>query len=55
MILLSTFFSVRIVYGWYLTVDFLRSLYDARAELSTVYLLAFGLGNLTLNTLNAIW
>ncbi|KAI0807957.1 DUF887-domain-containing protein [Fomes fomentarius] len=55
VILLSTFFSVRIVYGWYLTVDFLRSLYDARADLSIVYLLAFGLGNLTLNTLNAIW
>ena len=55
VVLLSTFFSVRIVYGWYLTVDFMRALYAARAELSTAYLIVFVLGNLTLNSLNAIW
>ncbi|KAI0636424.1 DUF887-domain-containing protein [Trametes polyzona] len=55
VILVSTFFSVRIVYGWYLTVDFMHSLYAARDELSTFYLLVFALGNLTLNALNATW
>ncbi|KAI8982862.1 DUF887-domain-containing protein [Trametes punicea] len=55
VILLSTFFSVRIVYGWYLTLQFLRSLYDARAALPTHYILIFALGNLTLNLLNATW
>ncbi|KAI0780423.1 DUF887-domain-containing protein [Trametes elegans] len=55
VILLSTFFSVRIVYGWYLTLDFMHSLYAARAELSTFYLLVFAFGNLTLNALNATW
>ncbi|KAI0658851.1 DUF887-domain-containing protein [Cubamyces menziesii] len=55
VVLLSTFFSVRIVYGWYLTLDFMRSLYAARAELPTAYLLAFALGNLTLNGLNLTW
>ncbi|OSD08343.1 DUF887-domain-containing protein [Trametes coccinea BRFM310] len=55
VILLSTFFSVRIVYGWYLTIDFMHSLYAVRHELSLVYLLAFAAGNLTLNGLNAIW
>ncbi|KAI0332566.1 DUF887-domain-containing protein [Cubamyces sp. BRFM 1775] len=55
VVLLSTFFSVRIVYGWYLTLDFMHSLYAARAELPTIYLLAFALGNLTLNGLNLTW
>ena len=55
VILLSAFFSVRIVYGWYLTIDFMRSLYAARAQLPFIYLIAFPAGNLALNTLNAIW
>ncbi|CDO77932.1 hypothetical protein BN946_scf184679.g11 [Trametes cinnabarina] len=55
VILLSTFFSVRIVYGWYLTLDFIHSLYAARDVIPAVYLLAFAAGNLTLNGLNAIW
>ncbi|RPD67956.1 DUF887-domain-containing protein [Lentinus tigrinus ALCF2SS1-7] len=55
VILLSTFFSVRIVYGWYLTFNFMKALYGARNELSVVYLLCFALGNLTLNSLNIIW
>ena len=46
---------MRIVYGWYLTVDFMRTLYGARDELPTIYLLCFALGNLTLNSLNMIW
>ena len=33
----------------------MRSLYAARAELPTAYLLAFALGNLTLNGLNLTW
>ncbi|KAI0374660.1 DUF887-domain-containing protein [Pilatotrama ljubarskyi] len=55
VVLLSTFFSVRIVYGWYLTLEFMHSLYAARAELNAFYLLAFALGNLTLNALNLTW
>ncbi|KAH9928505.1 DUF887-domain-containing protein [Epithele typhae] len=55
VVLLSTFFSVRIVYGWYLTAGFLHALFAARAELSPVYLVLFTAGNLTLNTLNAVW
>ncbi|RDX47035.1 DUF887-domain-containing protein [Lentinus brumalis] len=55
VILLSTFFSVRILYGWYLTADFMRELYAARDQLPAIYLLCFALGNLTLNTLNIIW
>ncbi|OJT14106.1 hypothetical protein TRAPUB_9344 [Trametes pubescens] len=55
VVLLSTFFSVRIIYGWYLTLDFMHSLYAARGQLPTFYLVAFALGNLTLNALNATW
>ena len=46
---------MRIVYGWYLTIDFMRALYGARHEIPTIYLLVFALGNLTLNTLNITW
>ncbi|KAI1791666.1 DUF887-domain-containing protein [Ganoderma leucocontextum] len=55
VILLSTFFSCRIVYGWYLTYQFMEALFSARAQLPTVYLVAFSVGNLALNTLNIIW
>ena len=55
VVLLSTFFSCRIVYGWYITLQFMEALYSARAELPKVYLVAFGVGNLALNTLNIIW
>ena len=55
VVLLSTFFSVRILYGWYLTIDFMRALFAAREELSDFYLVIFVLGNLTLNSLNLIW
>ena len=55
VVLLSTFFSVRIVYGWYLSAAFMRALFAARAELSDLYLVVFCLGNLTLNALNLIW
>ena len=43
------------MYGWYLTVQFMQALFSARAQLPNVYLVAFCLGNLALNTLNAIW
>ncbi len=46
---------MRILYGWYLTADFMRELYAARDQLPAIYLLCFALGNLTLNTLNIIW
>ena len=55
VVLLSTFFSCRIAYGWYITLQFMEALYSARAELPKVYLVAFGVGNLALNTLNIIW
>ncbi|KAH9848885.1 DUF887-domain-containing protein [Lenzites betulinus] len=55
VVLLSTFFSVRIVYGWYLTIDFMYALYNARHEIPTVYLLSFAVGNIVLNALNATW
>ncbi|KAI0748696.1 DUF887-domain-containing protein [Daedaleopsis nitida] len=55
VVLLATFFSVRIVYGWYLSIDFMRALYGAREELPLVYLIAFYAGNIALNSLNAIW
>ncbi|PIL24463.1 hypothetical protein GSI_14217 [Ganoderma sinense ZZ0214-1] len=55
VILLSTFFSCRIVYGWYITIQFMEALFSARAELPKVYIIAFAVGNLALNTLNIIW
>ena len=55
VVLLSTFFSVRIVYGWYLTVDFMRALYAARAQLPPHSIALYAAGNLALNTLNATW
>ncbi|TBU46447.1 TLC domain-containing protein [Dichomitus squalens] len=55
IILLSTFFSCRIVYGWYLTVQFMEALFSARAQLPNSYLFVFCVGNLALNTLNIIW
>ena len=33
----------------------MEALFSARAQLPNVYLVAFCLGNLALNTLNAIW
>ena len=43
------------MYGWYITVQFMEALFSARAELPNVYLVAFAVGNLALNTLNIIW
>ncbi|KAF8891228.1 TLC domain-containing protein [Infundibulicybe gibba] len=56
-ILLVTFFGVRIVYGGWVSYDFLKTLLDpaVRAEVTLAYWTIFGLGNIVLQGLNWFW
>jgi len=53
--LLLTFFSVRIVYGGKLSLEFFETLNSIRNEMSPAEHYAYGLGNLALNFLNWLW
>lgn len=36
VVLLLTFFSIRILYGWYLTIDFMHTLFAAGVRVDSI-------------------
>ena len=55
VLLLATFFFVRIVYGWYTSIAFWRVMFQIRHEVSVPWWLVFMFAHAVLMTLNAIW
>jgi len=55
IILLLTFFSVRIVWGGYISYNFFHTLYDVRRDIPWLYVPIYGLGNIVLQALNWLW
>ena len=55
VILLSTFFCVRILFGYYNSWVFLKTIIDAGSSIPVYYLVIYGTANFLLNSLNAIW
>jgi len=53
--LLGSFFFVRIVYGGYISIQFLNTLKQVRHEIPLAYTLIYGLGNFVLQGLNWFW
>jgi len=53
--LLGSFFLVRLVYGGWISLQFLLTLKAIYHEISVVYTLVYGLGNLVLQGLNWFW
>ncbi|KZP21219.1 DUF887-domain-containing protein [Athelia psychrophila] len=53
--LLVSFFGVRLVWGGMVSYQFFHTLYETRHEVSLVYLVIYGAGNLLLQSLNIIW
>jgi len=54
-ILLVSFFSIRIVYGGYISIHFFFTLLQVRHEIPLAYLIIYALGNLMLQALNWFW
>ena len=55
VLLLFSFFFVRIVYGWYTNIAFWRVMFQIRHEVSIPWWLVFMAAHAVLNTLNLIW
>ncbi|KAJ3834716.1 DUF887-domain-containing protein [Lentinula raphanica] len=55
ILLLATFFGIRLVYGAYVSYNFFFTLYDVRNKIPLVYLLIYGVGNIVLQGLNIFW
>ncbi|KAH8106883.1 DUF887-domain-containing protein [Cristinia sonorae] len=55
VILLGVFFSVRIVYGLYMSFYFMLTLRDVQNDVQPLYLVLLLVGNLILNGLNLFW
>jgi TLC domain len=59
IVLMVTFFSARIVWGWYITFNFIRDVYRAREmypDLVPLWLFGFYIfANVFLNSLNLYW
>ncbi|KAH9483895.1 putative TLC domain-containing protein C17A2.02c [Psilocybe cubensis] len=53
--LLTSFFLVRIVYGGYISVNFLITLIEVKKEIPIAYTLVYGTGNVILQSLNWFW
>jgi len=53
--LIVVFFCARLVYGTYMSIDFLRTMYTVRHEAPLWLVGSCVLGNITLNTLNWFW
>jgi len=53
--LLGTFFSVRMMYGGYISIQFLLILKSVWREIPLAYTLLYGLGNFVLQGLNWFW
>ncbi|KDQ21753.1 hypothetical protein BOTBODRAFT_150707 [Botryobasidium botryosum FD-172 SS1] len=55
VLLLGTFFAVRLCYGAYISYQLFQTLFDVRGQVSSIGLISVGLGNITLNLLNWFW
>ncbi|KAJ3782359.1 DUF887-domain-containing protein [Lentinula aff. detonsa] len=55
ILLLATFFGMRLVYGAYISYNFFFTLYDVRDKVPLVYLFIYGAGNIVLQGLNVYW
>lgn len=57
ILLLSTFFGARIVYGWYISLSFWRVLFSSsvRQSMPLSFRIVFLVGHATLTMLNLIW
>lgn len=55
IILLLVFFSVRIVYGTYISGVFLKEVYSRWSEIPYHVSIIYGFANVSLNSLNAFW
>ncbi|KAK7693807.1 hypothetical protein QCA50_003379 [Cerrena zonata] len=55
IILLSTFFSVRICYGWYMSYGFMHTLWEVKDQVPKVFTYTLFAGNIILNSLNLFW
>ncbi|KAF8590080.1 DUF887-domain-containing protein [Ramaria rubella] len=55
IMLLATFFLVRICYGGWMSLRFFYTLKEVKGEIPTVVAAAYGLGNLVLQALNWFW
>ncbi|KAI0819028.1 DUF887-domain-containing protein [Irpex lacteus] len=53
--LLSTFFLVRIVYGWYTSISFWRIMFKTSGGMPMLYWVVFMTGHTVLMSLNLIW
>jgi len=54
-VLLATFFSARIVWGWYKSFDMYSAMWAARHEVPLLYLVVYGCGSSAMHSLNAMW
>jgi hypothetical protein len=55
LILLLVFFSVRLVYGTYVSGVFFKEVYNRWSEIPVYLSITYGTANVTLNSLNAFW
>ncbi|KAJ4487719.1 TLC domain-containing protein [Lentinula aciculospora] len=55
ILLLATFFGMRLVYGAYVSYNFFFTLYDVRDKVPWSYLFVYGVGNVVLQGLNVVW
>ncbi|TFK42345.1 TLC domain-containing protein [Crucibulum laeve] len=55
ILLLCTFFGVRLVYGGTISIKFFLTLLDVRHDIPLTYTLVYGLGNAVLQGLNWMW
>ena len=55
IILLLVFFSVRIVYGTYISGVFFKEVYYRWSEIPKYVSIVYGFANVSLNSLNAFW
>ncbi|KAG9019556.1 hypothetical protein FRB90_000464 [Tulasnella sp. 427] len=53
--LLTSFLGARLIYGPYISYDFLRTMWSVRHEVSPVVTGSFAAGNIALNFLNYMW
>jgi len=55
LMLLAAFFFGRLMYGGYISYDFISTLWNARNEVPVYQTLGYAVGNITLNILNWFW
>ncbi|KAJ8523149.1 hypothetical protein ONZ45_g356 [Pleurotus djamor] len=55
VLLISSFFFIRLVWGGYISYSFLVDLYRVRNEVPPFYVFVYGVGNIVLQSLNWLW